>query len=98
VRDLDEPHFLRLQTVVHKVARAIAATVPTKRMYALSPGSQQGNAHLPWHVAPLPPGVPYEEQQLRALMADNGVLDVDDAAQAALAQAIRSHLTDRNDR
>lgn len=92
VRDLDDAEFLALQRVVHRVARAVAATVPTERMYSLSLGSQQGNAHLHWHVAPLPPGVPYERQQYYALMSENGVLDVDDAAQAALAQAIRSHL------
>ncbi len=92
VHDLGEPEYLRLQTVVLQVARAIAATVPTERMYLLSLGSQQGNAHLHWHVAPLPPGIPYEQQQFPALMAENGVLDVDDAAQAALAQAIRRHL------
>lgn len=34
----------------------------------------QGNAHVHWHVAPLPPGVPYERQQYHALMAENGVL------------------------
>jgi histidine triad (HIT) family protein/ATP adenylyltransferase len=90
VHDLDEPEFLRLQTVVRRVARAVAATVPTERIHVLSLGSQQGNAHLHWHIAPLPPGVPYEEQQFHALMAENGVLDVDTlAAQAedALARA-----------
>ena len=61
-------------------------------MYALSLGSQQGNAHLHWHIAPLPPGVPYRRQQFHALMAENGVLDVDDATQAALAAAIRANL------
>jgi hypothetical protein len=66
--------------------------VPTERMCCLSLGSQQGNAHLRWHVAPLPAGVPYHQQQYRALMAENGVLDVDDSTQAALARAIRSHL------
>jgi hypothetical protein len=25
--------------------------------------SNQGGAHVHWHVVPLPPGVPYEEQQ-----------------------------------
>jgi histidine triad (HIT) family protein/ATP adenylyltransferase len=45
-----------------------------------------------WHVAPLPPGVPYEQQQYHALMSENGVLSVDDESQAALAQTIRSHL------
>ncbi len=74
------------------VGLAVAATVPTERMYSLSLGSQQGNAHLHWHVAPLPPGVPYEKQQFYSLMAENGVLDLDDAARAALARAIRSQL------
>ena len=92
VHDLDEPQFLALQQVVHRVARAVAAAVPTERMYSLSLGSQQGNAHLHWHIAPLPPGVPYRQQQLRALTADCGVLDVENNSQAALAQVIRSHL------
>ncbi|MDG4762106.1 hypothetical protein [Micromonospora sp. WMMD710] len=33
--------------------------------------------------------MPYEQQQFHALMAENGVLMVDDVAQAALAQRIR---------
>lgn len=92
VHDLTEAEFLGLQAVVRRVAVAVAATVPTERMYSLSLGSQQGNAHLHWHIAPLPPGVPYGEQQYHALMAENGVLDVDDASQAELAAAIASHL------
>ena len=92
VRDLDDAEFLALQHVVHRVARAVAAVVPTERMYCLSLGSQQGNAHLHWHIAPLPPGVPYDQQQYYALMTENGVLDVDDSTQAALARAIRSQL------
>ncbi len=94
LHDLSESDFLRLQSVIHRIALAVAATVPTERMYLLSLGSQQGNAHLHWHVAPLPPGVPYDQQQFHALMAENGVLDVDDAAQATLAQRIRIHLED----
>jgi diadenosine tetraphosphate (Ap4A) HIT family hydrolase len=62
VHDLDEAAFLRLQAVVRRIATAIAATVSTERMYALSLGSQQGNAHLHWHVAPLPSGIPYVQQ------------------------------------
>jgi diadenosine tetraphosphate (Ap4A) HIT family hydrolase len=96
VHDLDDAEFLALQRAVRQVAVAVAAVVPTERMYCLSLGSQQGNAHVHWHIAPLPPGVPYQQQQQQqqyyALMAENGVLDVDDSAQAALAQAIRSHL------
>jgi histidine triad (HIT) family protein/ATP adenylyltransferase len=86
---MDLDRFLRFQGVVHSVARAVAAAVPTERMYAMSLGSKQGNAHLHWHVAPLPPGVPYDEQQFHAVMVDNGVLAVTDADQAALAERIR---------
>jgi diadenosine tetraphosphate (Ap4A) HIT family hydrolase len=92
VHDLNENEYLALQRVAHRVAAAVAASVPTERMYSLSLGSQQGNAHLHWHIAPLPPGVPYEQQQHHALLAEHGVLDVDDASQAALAQTIRNHL------
>jgi hypothetical protein len=55
-------------------------------------GSQQGNAHVHWHVAPLPPGVPYERQQFHALMAENGVLDLSESDQEAIATGIRRHL------
>jgi len=92
VSDLNEAQFLALQGVVYRVAKAVAMTVPTERIYSLSLGSQQGNAHLHWHIAPLPPGVPYHQQQFHALMAENGVLDVTDRTQASLARAIRSHL------
>jgi diadenosine tetraphosphate (Ap4A) HIT family hydrolase len=92
VGGLAEEEYLALQRVVRRVAGAVAEVVPVERMYCLSLGSQQGNAHLHWHVAPLPPGVPYERQQYYALMAENGVLDVDDSSQADLARSIRSRL------
>jgi len=96
VTDLGEEQFLAFQRIVHRVARAVAASVPTERMYSLSLGSQQGNAHLHWHVAPLPPGVPYRDQQFHALMTENGVLTVDESVQAKLALTIRSHLDSLN--
>jgi len=90
--DMEEEVFLRFQGVVRRIARAVAATVSTERMYSLSLGSQQGNPHLHWHLAPLPPGVPYHQQQFHALMAENGVLAVDEAGQAALAARIGDRL------
>jgi hypothetical protein len=51
-----------------------------------------GNAHLHWHIAPFPQGVPYHQQLFNALRIENGVLNVDDASQAALAKSIRDHL------
>jgi diadenosine tetraphosphate (Ap4A) HIT family hydrolase len=82
--------FRRVVDVVHDVAEALKATLPTERVYLMSLGSHQGNAHVHWHVAPLPPGVPYERQQFHAVMVENGVLEVTPERQAALAARIRS--------
>ena len=93
VGDFTIDEYLALQTVVHRVASALAATVPTERIYVLSLGSQQGNAHVHWHVAALPPGVPYHEQQFAALMTEaKGVLAISDDEQAALAAQLRNAL------
>jgi hypothetical protein len=69
-------------------------------MYSLSLPSQQANAHLHCHVAPLPPGVLYyyyyyyyyyyhhhHQQEFSPLLKENGVLDVTNEAQAELANA-----------
>jgi hypothetical protein len=57
-------------------------------------GVVRNNAHIHWHVAPLPPGVPYERQQYHALMAEHGVLPQTPHQRAALATRIRAALTD----
>lgn len=58
------------------------------------PRGQQENARVHWHVAALPPGVPYEDQQFRALIREtNGVLAITADDQAGLAEAIRSAMT-----
>jgi len=89
--DFTTAEYLALQAVVHRVARALATVVPTERVYVLSLGSQQGNAHVHWHVAALPPGVPYDEQQFHALMTEaKGVLVLSDDEQRELAQRIRA--------
>jgi diadenosine tetraphosphate (Ap4A) HIT family hydrolase len=92
VHDMDRSEFLRFQGVVHAVAKAIAEVLPTERMYSMSLGSRAGNAHLHWHLAPLPPGVPVDRQQFHAVMAENGILAVDDDTQAALAQLIHQRI------
>ncbi|PZG15795.1 HIT family protein [Nonomuraea aridisoli] len=74
VRDLSEDDYLALMRVVRTVALAVESVVPSERTYLLSLGSQQGNAHLHWHVAPLPPGTPYERQQYHALMSEHGLI------------------------
>jgi diadenosine tetraphosphate (Ap4A) HIT family hydrolase len=55
--------FRQVTDVVHDVAEALKKTLSTERVYLMSLGSHQGNAHVHWHVVPLPPGVPYERQR-----------------------------------
>jgi histidine triad (HIT) family protein/ATP adenylyltransferase len=93
VGDLTSAEYLALQAAVHKVARAISQVVPTERTYLLSLGSMQGNAHVHWHVAPLPPGVPYDQQQYRALTAENGIISQSPDEVARLGAAIRAVLS-----
>lgn len=83
--DLTEDAYLRLQAKVHRLARAMKDVLFVERTYVLSLGSQQGNRHLHFHVVPLPPGVPYEKQQYHALMAEHGIVQMDDAAMDSLA-------------
>ena len=63
-----------------------------ERLYVLSLGSQSGNRHVHWHLAPLPSGVPYEEHQVEALRLERGVLDLSEQELAALAASIRTQL------
>jgi diadenosine tetraphosphate (Ap4A) HIT family hydrolase len=83
--DFTEVEHVALQRLVHRAGRALTAVVPTERAYVLSLGSQQGNRHVHWHLVPLPPGVPYEEQQLGVFDESKGYLDVHDDEMAALA-------------
>jgi hypothetical protein len=70
----------------------VQEVVPTERLYVLSLGSQQGNRHVHWHVAPLPPGVVYADQQLAALSMTRGLLPIPPVEMAQLAQQIRARL------
>jgi diadenosine tetraphosphate (Ap4A) HIT family hydrolase len=90
---LDE--YLALQQVIYQVAEALRQVVPTERLYILTLGSQQGNRHVHWHLAPLPPGVPYEQQQTAALDHSKGILGLSEHDMAALAQALRYKLQQR---
>ncbi|TDD14833.1 HIT family protein [Nonomuraea diastatica] len=92
VRDLGEDAYLELMRVVRKVALAVESVVPSERTYLLSLGSRQGNAHLHWHVAPLPPGTPYDEQQYHALMAENGTIPWTQEQAEELAARLRRAL------
>jgi ATP adenylyltransferase len=91
--DFSLHEYLALQRVVHAVAEATRLALRPARVYILSLGSQQANAHVHWHVVPCPPGVPLEEQQLALLNAgERGVLDLADADAQALVRQLQAHL------
>ena len=87
---LDE--YLNFQRSVYLIAEAVRKSITAERVYILSLGSQQGNRHVHWHIAPLPYGVPFKEQQLEALRAENGILDIPDNEMKVLARRIRQNM------
>jgi diadenosine tetraphosphate (Ap4A) HIT family hydrolase len=89
--DFRRANYLELQDVVYRDGEAIRRVVPTERLYILSLGSQQGNRHVHWHLAPLPPDVPLEEQQLAALKTDL-CLDLSDEEFDDLASRLRQEI------
>ncbi len=90
--DFTQAEYLQLQAVIYRVTEAVRRVVPAERVYLLSLGSQQGNSHVHWHIAPLPPGIPFHRQQLAALQVDDGILDLSEADMSALAARIRAAL------
>lgn len=90
--DFTLAEYLSLQQLVYRVAEALRRSVPSERVYILSLGSQQGNAHVHWHIAALPPGVPFKQQQFEALRMDAGILPIPDPQMAELAATIRQNL------
>jgi diadenosine tetraphosphate (Ap4A) HIT family hydrolase len=84
--------YLSLQRVIYETAEAVRKTIQPERVYILSLGSQQGNRHVHWHIAPLPFGVPFHEQQLEALKSENGILDLADEEMKNLARKIQHNL------
>lgn len=91
--DFPVGEYLDLHRVVHRVAEAVREEVGAERMYILSLGSNEGNAHVHWHVVPLPPGTPYEEQQHVAIMLETaGALEVPEEEKADLAGRIRRRI------
>jgi len=90
--DFTEDEYVELQRRIHRLGVALAAVVPTERLYVLSLGSHQGNSHVHWHIAPLPPGVAYEDQQYAALMHEHGYLDVPLDEQIELARRVAGEL------
>ena len=88
ISDFSAEEYTRLQDLVHRAGAALTAVVTTERLYVLSLGSQQGNRHVHWHLVPLPPGVPYDEQQVALFDEQSGWLEFDADELADLAMSV----------
>ena len=88
--DMDETDYLELQKFIYRMAEAVRSVMHPERVYILSLGSQAANSHVHWHIAPIPPGLPLEEQQYHALMHEYGAVEVSNSEQERLAERIRS--------
>ena len=87
--DFDEKEYIELQSLIYRVSEAMRQLLKPERIYILSLGSQAANSHVHWHVAPLPVGVPREEQQFYALMAENGLIETTPGEMAEFAEKLR---------
>ncbi len=94
--DFTREEYLSLQDLIYRVAEVLRQVVPTERMYILSLGSQQGNSHVHWHIAPLPPAVPLEKQQFEALRLEKGVLTLSEEEMASLAARIGHRIEEKD--
>ncbi|CAA9467691.1 MAG: hypothetical protein AVDCRST_MAG58-3684 [uncultured Rubrobacteraceae bacterium] len=83
-----------MQRLVYRVSEAVREEVGAERMYVFTFGSNEGNSHTHWHVVPLPPGVPYEDQQDAWTSWSKGVLEIPQDEMASLAARIGRRIRD----
>jgi diadenosine tetraphosphate (Ap4A) HIT family hydrolase len=86
--DFTMEEYIDLQRLVYQVTEAVREEVSAERMYLYTFGSNEVNSHVHWHVVPLPPGVPYEEQQGNWTRWSKGVLEIPPEEMGALAERI----------
>jgi diadenosine tetraphosphate (Ap4A) HIT family hydrolase len=90
--DFTLEEYIGLQRLVYRVAEAVRVEVGAERMYVFTYGSNQGISHVHWHVVPLPPGVPYEDQQGAWNSWGRGVLRIPREQMASLAARIGARM------
>ena len=90
ISDFSMEEYIYIQTIIYRIAKVVQEELGAERIYILSLGSNQGNSHVHWHIAPLPPGMPYTEQQDGIFKA--GILKIREEEQSSYAALIRRKL------
>jgi diadenosine tetraphosphate (Ap4A) HIT family hydrolase len=75
--DFTMEEYLEIQKLLYRVTEAVREEVGAERMYIYS-----------WHVVPVPPGGPYDEQQGAWASWSKGVLRIPKEETASLAERI----------
>ena len=94
-KDFDLDAYLDIHRLIYHITEAVREEVDAERMYIFTFGSNQGNSHVHWHVAPCPRGTPYEKQQGAAVGWQAGVLKVPHEDMVSLAQRLHQRVLDR---
>lgn len=79
---------MTLQRLAYRTTEAVREEVGAEKKYVFTFGSNQGNSRVHWHVAPLPSGTCYDEQQGAAVGWSAGVPKIPEEEMAALAARI----------
>ncbi|MEM8766098.1 MAG: HIT family protein [Pseudomonadota bacterium] len=90
--DFDETAYLALQQLIFRVSEAMRAVLQPERIYILSLGSEAANAHVHWHIVPVPAGLPLAEQQFHTLMHEHGAVQVPKHDMARYAASLKAQL------
>ncbi len=90
--DVSEQEYVELQRLIYRVGEAIRKVLKPERLYILSLGSQLANAHVHWHIAPLPAGVPLEQQQYHALMHEYGIVATSESDRLDFIRRVQAEL------
>ena len=94
-QDFSLDAYLKIHTLIYHITEAVREEVDAERMYVFTFGSNQGNSHVHWHVAPCPQGTPYAEQQGAAVGWQAGVLRIPEQDMVELAQRLRLRVAKR---
>jgi diadenosine tetraphosphate (Ap4A) HIT family hydrolase len=90
VLDFTQEEYISIQSKIHTITKAIIELLRPERVYILSLGSNQGNSHVHWHIAPLPSGMPYNDQQDGIFKLD--ILKVPEKEQIELASELNNRI------
>ena len=94
-QDFDLDEYLAIHRLIYQITEVIREEMDAERMYIFTFGSNQGNSHVHWHIAPCPRGTPYEKQQGAAVGWQAGVLKIPKEDMVALATRLRKRISER---